>query len=58
MGTIVEKSALTGGQVIVFVNESLGKTNRVDDGARTHDHRNHNPALYRLSYIHRQRLKF
>ena len=24
----------------------------VDDGARTHDHWNHNPGLYQLSYIH------
>jgi len=24
----------------------------VDDGARTHDNRNHNPGLYQLSYIH------
>ena len=24
----------------------------MDDGARTHDHRNHNPGLYQLSYIH------
>jgi hypothetical protein len=24
----------------------------VDDGARTHDHRNHNPGLYQLSYAH------
>ena len=24
----------------------------VDDGDRTHDHRNHNPALYQLSYVH------
>ena len=24
----------------------------MDDGARTHDHRNHNPALYQLSYAH------
>ncbi len=24
----------------------------VSDGDRTHDHRNHNPALYRLSYAH------
>ena len=24
----------------------------VTDGARTHDHRNHNPALYQLSYSH------
>ncbi len=26
----------------------------VDDGARTHDNRNHNPGLYQLSYIHRR----
>ena len=24
----------------------------VDDGARTHDRRNHNPELYQLSYAH------
>ena len=24
----------------------------VDDGARTHDDRNHNPGLYQLSYVH------
>ena len=24
----------------------------VDDGARTHDNRNHNPGLYQLSYDH------
>ena len=24
----------------------------VDDGARTHDTRNHNPMLYQLNYIH------
>ncbi len=24
----------------------------VDDGVRTHDHRNHNPGLYQLSYAH------
>ncbi len=24
----------------------------VSDGDRTHDHRNHNPALYQLSYAH------
>ena len=24
----------------------------VDDGAWTHDHRDHNPGLYQLSYIH------
>jgi hypothetical protein len=26
----------------------------VDDGARTHDRWNHNPELYRLSYVHRR----
>ena len=26
--------------------------NGVDDGARTHDRRNHNPVLYQLSYAH------
>ena len=25
----------------------------VNDGDRTHDHRNHNPGLYQLSYVHR-----
>ncbi len=24
----------------------------VNDGARTHDHRDHNPGLYQLSYAH------
>ena len=24
----------------------------VDDGARTHDRRDHNPELYQLSYVH------
>ncbi len=27
----------------------------VNDGARTHDNRNHNPGLYQLSYIHRHK---
>ena len=31
---------------------SIRKDSGVDDGARTHDHRNHNPALYQLSYAH------
>ncbi len=26
--------------------------NGVNDGARTHDNRNHNPGLYQLSYAH------
>ena len=28
----------------------------VDDGARTHDDRNHNPGLYQLSYVHHSSL--
>jgi hypothetical protein len=28
----------------------------VDDGARTHDDRNHNPGLYQLSYVHHNSL--
>ena len=28
------------------------KGDGVDDGARTHDNRNHNPGLYQLSYNH------
>jgi hypothetical protein len=31
----------------IFINSG------VDDGARTHDNRNHNPGLYQLSYDHR-----
>jgi hypothetical protein len=27
----------------------------VADGIRTHDHRDHNPGLYQLSYRHRAR---
>jgi hypothetical protein len=27
----------------------------VDDGTRTRDRRDHNPELYRLSYVHRER---
>lgn len=29
----------------------------VADGARTHDHWNHNPGLYQLSYSHRSENK-
>src|SRR5262245_45719488 len=29
----------------------------VADGTRTHDHRDHNPGLYQLSYRHRARLR-
>ena len=29
--------------------------NGVTDGARTRDHRNHNPGLYQLSYNHRSK---
>jgi hypothetical protein len=28
----------------------------VADGARTHDHWNHNPGLYQLSYSHHRKL--
>ncbi len=27
----------------------------MDDGARTHDNRNHNPGLYQLSYVHQRK---
>ena len=30
--------------------------NGVDDGARTHDDRSHNPALYQLNYIHHKKM--
>ncbi|CAN0432953.1 unnamed protein product, partial [Ectocarpus sp. 13 AM-2016] len=30
----------------------LPRKSGVDDGARTHDNRNHNPGLYQLSYAH------
>ena len=30
------------------------RTHKVADGARTHDHRDHNPELYQLSYRHRE----
>lgn len=37
-------------------NGETGEGNKKDggvtDGARTHDNRNHNPGLYRLSYSH------
>ena|GEM_PF-6152388 len=32
--------------------------NGVDDGVRTHDHRNHNPGLYQLSYAHHYHTTF
>ena len=31
--------------------------NGVDDGARTHDRRDHNPELYQLSYVHQRYLR-
>ncbi len=31
--------------------------NGVSDGARTRDHRNHNPVLYQLSYTHHKTLQ-
>ena len=30
----------------------INALNGVDNGARTHDRRNHNPELYQLSYAH------
>ena len=33
-------------------SENLVLMYGVDDGARTHDDRNHNPGLYQLSYVH------
>ncbi len=47
----------------IFFRESVRKNkptplkatgNGVDDGARTHDHWNHNPGLYQLSYAHQK----
>ncbi len=32
-----------------------GAKTGVDDGARTHDRRNHNPELYQLSYVHHKK---
>jgi hypothetical protein len=34
---------------------SAASSRRVADGIRTHDHRDHNPGLYQLSYRHRGR---
>ncbi len=38
----------------MFLAESVFSAGKigVDDGARTHDRRNHNPELYQLSYVH------
>lgn len=46
-----EASADTSGRKQKFEEKPRGH-NGVDDGARTHDNRNHNPGLYQLSYIH------
>ncbi len=35
--------------------EALRAEARVTDGTRTHNHRDHNPGLYQLSYRHRGR---
>ena len=35
-----------------FSNKTDAYKIGVDDGARTHDHWNHNPGLYQLSYVH------
>ena len=34
-------------------HKSRAETEGVADGARTRDHRDHNPGLYQLSYRHR-----
>jgi hypothetical protein len=36
----------------VSTNFTTSAESGVDDGARTHDNRNHNPGLYQLSYAH------
>ncbi len=36
----------------ITTGEKFRGGNGVDDGARTHDRWNHNPELYRLSYVH------
>ncbi len=36
----------------VSTNSTTSAIIGVDDGARTHDNRNHNPGLYQLSYTH------
>ena len=35
-----------------FSDNKVSRKDGVDDGARTHDNRNHNPGLYQLSYNH------
>ena len=42
--------------VAVSLIENIGLMYGVDDGARTHDDRNHNPGLYQLSYVHHNSL--
>ena len=42
----------------MFIVLLLLQCNGVDDGARTHDHRNHNPGLYQLSYAHHYNTTF
>ena len=37
---------------LLYQIELTAPKDGVDDGARTHDHWNHNPGLYQLSYIH------
>jgi hypothetical protein len=53
--------SLTGSSVLLTKDKSAPATDAisgtvggfgVDDGARTHDDRNHNPGLYQLSYAH------
>jgi hypothetical protein len=46
-----EKTELTGS----IQTENSQRENGVADGDRTHDHWNHNPGLYQLSYSHHNR---
>ncbi len=48
------KKAQTSAGVVIKTRRYIkgGEYTGVDDGARTHDHRNHNPGLYQLSYAH------
>lgn len=40
-----------------YFKQLAGTVNGVDDGARTHDRRNHNPELYQLSYAHHSKAR-
>ncbi len=46
------KSSRTKNKLLSYNALILKRNNGVTDGVRTHDHRNHNPGLYQLSYSH------